>query len=116
VARGVGDHETALRRGKEPVGDVDGNALLALRLQAVNQQREIEIAAGGAGDLALRLQRRQLIVEQQFRIIEQTANQRALAVIDAAAGDKAQRRPVAMFKPQRLENGRHRLFQVGHQK
>jgi hypothetical protein len=53
MARGIGDDETATLRGKEPVGDVDRNALLGLRLQAVDQKREIEIATGGAGDLAL---------------------------------------------------------------
>jgi hypothetical protein len=31
---GVGDDETAALRGEEPVGDVDGNALFAFRLQA----------------------------------------------------------------------------------
>ena len=33
---------------KIAVGDIDRDALLALRLQAVDQQREIEVAAGGA--------------------------------------------------------------------
>ena len=30
------------------VGDVDGDALLALGLEAVDQQREIDVLAGGA--------------------------------------------------------------------
>ena len=47
VAGRVGDDEAAPLRGEEAVGDVDGDALLALRLQAIDQQREIEIAAGG---------------------------------------------------------------------
>ena len=34
--------------GEEAVGDVDGDALLALRLQPVDQQREIDVVAGGA--------------------------------------------------------------------
>ena len=38
VARRVGDDELALRRGEEAVGDIDGDALLALRLQPVDQQ------------------------------------------------------------------------------
>jgi hypothetical protein len=104
VARGIGNDETPPLRGEEAVGDVDGNALLALRLQAIDQQREIEIAAGGAGHLALRLQRGELVVKQHFRIVEQPADQRALAVIDAAAGDKAQRRLVAVIEPQCIES------------
>ena len=57
MARRIGDDEAAPLRGEETIGDIDGNALLALRLQAIDQQREIEIAAGGAGGLALRLKR-----------------------------------------------------------
>jgi hypothetical protein len=46
MARRVGDDKLALRRRKEPVGDIDGDALLALGLQAIDQQREIELFAG----------------------------------------------------------------------
>ena len=116
VARRVGDDEPAPLGGEEPIGDVDGDALLALRLQAVDQQREIEIAAGGAGDLALRRQRGELVVEQHLRIVEQTADQRALAVIDAAAGDEAQRRPVAVTQPQRVEDASTGVSCIVHQK
>ena len=37
-----------LRRREEAVGDVDGDALLALGLEAVDQQREIDVVAGRA--------------------------------------------------------------------
>ena len=42
VARRVGDDELALVGGEEAVGDVDGDALLALGRQAVDQQREVD--------------------------------------------------------------------------
>ena len=42
VARRVGDDEGAPRAGEEAVGDVDGDALLALGLQPVEQQREVD--------------------------------------------------------------------------
>jgi hypothetical protein len=48
VAGCVGDDERAARRGEEPVGDIDGDALLALGLEAVDQQREIDLVAGCA--------------------------------------------------------------------
>ena len=41
VARGVGEHELARRRGEVPVGDVDRDALLAFGAQAVDQQRQV---------------------------------------------------------------------------
>ena len=46
VARRVGDDEAAARRGEEAIGDVDGDALLALRLQPVDEQREVDVLAG----------------------------------------------------------------------
>ena len=57
VAGRVGDDELALRRGEEAVGDVDGDALLALGLQPVDQQREIDVVAVGAVLLEIALQR-----------------------------------------------------------
>jgi hypothetical protein len=44
VARTVGDDEPPPRRREVAVGDVDGDALLALGAQAVGQQREVDLA------------------------------------------------------------------------
>ena len=49
VPGGVGDDELAPRRGEVAVGDVDGDALLALGAQAVGEQREVGVlVAAGA--------------------------------------------------------------------
>ena len=53
-------------RGEEAIGDVDGDALLALGLQAVDQQREIDVLAGGAVARGILRQRRELVVEDQL--------------------------------------------------
>jgi len=90
VPGAVGDDELALVGTEETVGDVDGDALLALRGKAIHQQREIDLAVLGAMALAVRLQRRQLVVQQQAGVVQQAPDQRALAVVDAAAGDEAQ--------------------------
>ena len=45
----VGDDEGALRRREIAVGDIDGDALLALRFEPIDQQREIDFCAGSAG-------------------------------------------------------------------
>ena len=86
----VGDDELALRRREEAIGDVDGDALLALGGEAVDQQREIDVAALRPDLLAVGLERRHLVVENLPRLVQQPADQRRLAVIDAAAGDEAQ--------------------------
>jgi hypothetical protein len=48
VAGGVGDDELAPRRGEVAVGDVDGDALLALGAEPVGEQREVDIAVAAA--------------------------------------------------------------------
>jgi hypothetical protein len=90
VARRVGDDELALRSREEAVGDVDGDALLALGGQAVDEQREIEVVALRAETARIVGERGELVVGQRVRCVQQAADQRALAVVDAAAGDEAQ--------------------------
>jgi hypothetical protein len=90
VAGAVGDDEAPLGRGEVAVGDVDGDALLALGGQAVEQQRVVELAVLGAGLLGVGLQRGELVLEDELGLPQQAADQRALAVVDAAAGDEAQ--------------------------
>ena len=72
-------------RGEVAVGHVDGDALLALGLQAVGQQRQVDRRAGG-----LLLQRVELVGEDGAAVEQQPADQRALAVVDAAGGEEAQ--------------------------
>jgi hypothetical protein len=88
VARGVGDDVLAGAGAEIAVGDVDGDALFALGLQAVGQQREVNGAHAalfrGLGN------RRQRVGEDGLGVEQQAANQGALAVIDAAAGQEAQ--------------------------
>jgi len=92
VARGVGDDELALVGGEVAVGHVDGDPLLPLRLQAVQEEGIVDGSPLGADPLAVRLQGRQLILEHHLRIPEKTADEGTLAVIHAAAGDEAQQR------------------------
>ena len=78
-----------LRRGEVAVGDVDGDALLALGFQAVGQQRQVD----GVADRALvagARHRVELVGEDALAVEQQAADQRALAVVDAAGGDEAQ--------------------------
>jgi hypothetical protein len=51
VAGGVGNDELALGRGEVAVGDVDGDALLALSLEAVEQEGIVDLAVAGVADL-----------------------------------------------------------------
>ena len=82
VARRVGDDELAPGGGEVAVGDVDGDALLALGPQAVGEQGQVGVlvAALDAGPL----HRGQLVLEDGLGVVQQPPDQRALAVVDGA--------------------------------
>ena len=92
VSGRVGDDERTPRRGEIAVGDVDGDALFALGLEAVDEQREIDLLPDRAVLLRITFERGELILEDQLLLVEQAADQRRLAVVDGATGEQAQRR------------------------
>ncbi|MPN30564.1 hypothetical protein SDC9_178035 [bioreactor metagenome] len=88
MARGVGDDVLA-RAGREvAIGDVDGDALFALGLQAVGEQGQVDRAH--AALLRGLLDGVQRVGENGLGVEQQAADQGALAVVDAAAGQEAQ--------------------------
>ena len=86
VAGTVRGDEGALVGCEVAVGDIDGDALLALGCQAVEQQGVVYLSAAAAC-LGLQQQGVALVCEQQLGIVEQVAQQSRLAVVDAAAGE-----------------------------
>jgi hypothetical protein len=96
VARGIGDDELALLGSEEAIGDVDGDALLALGGEAVDQQGKIDVLPLRAKPAAVRLERGELVLEDRLGIVKQATDQRRLAVVDRAAGDEAQHRLVGV--------------------
>ena len=94
VAGRVGDDELPPAGGEVAVRHVDRDALLALGLQAVGQQSEVKLRPARRAALAGPRQRRQLIGQDALGVVEQPADQRALAVVDATGGDEAQDAPV----------------------
>ncbi len=100
VPRAVGDHEVAVRRREVAVGHVDRDALLALGAQAVGQQGEVDVLV--ATPPADRLDVGELVLEDRLRVVEQTADQRGLAVVDAAdRGEVQRRRPPVVTRRKR---------------
>ena len=97
VARRVGHDELAPIGGEEPVGHIDGDPLLALGGEAIDQQREVDVLALRADALAVRLQRRELILEDHLAVVKKPSDQRRFAVIHGAAGDEPQQRLALML-------------------
>src|SRR5690606_33355095 len=87
---GVDHNELALVSGKEAVGHIDRNALLAFGRQAVDEQREVDGVALGAPFSGVGFDSGQLVFEQHLGFVKQAPDQGAFAVIDAAAGNEAQ--------------------------
>ena len=80
VAGGIADDELARCGAEVAVGDVDGDALLTLRTQAIGQQGQI--------GLTLALHACQLILQHRLGVDQEASDQGAFAVIDRAAGDE----------------------------
>ena len=85
VARRVRNDERALRGGEIAIGDVNRDALLALGFEPVDKQREIDVILDRSEFLRVALESGELVVENQFLLIEQPPDERGLAVIDRAA-------------------------------
>jgi hypothetical protein len=94
VAGRVGDDELAQLRREVAVGDVDRDALLALRAQAVGQERQVGV--GVAAGAARALDRLELVAEDVLRVEQQAPDQRRLAVVDGARGRQAQQLDVSL--------------------
>jgi hypothetical protein len=92
VAGRIGDDEPPDRRREEAICDVDSDALLALGLESIDEQREVDTRALSAEARRFGLERPQLIVEDVAGLVQQSADERGLAVIDAAAREQAQKR------------------------
>ena len=88
VARGVGDDEPAPRGREVAVGDVDGDALLALGLEPVQQEGEVEVAFPSAELPAVGGGGRELVLRDEARVVEQPADEGRLAVVHPAARDE----------------------------
>ena len=86
----VGNDELALLGAEIAVSHVDGDALFALSLQAIHQQGQVDVLVGGVVLLRVFGNRGQVVFKNQLGIMQQAANQGGFAVIDVAAGDKAQ--------------------------
>ena len=84
VAGRVGQDEGASRRREVPVGDVDGDALLALGAQAVGERGQVRGAVAPLRDGG------QLIGEQELGVQQQPADERRLPVVDRSGGGQPQ--------------------------
>ena len=88
VAGRVGDDELAARRGEVAIGDVDGNALLALGAQAVGEVGQVDSA--GAGDVGGAFERLELVLHEVFRVVKKAADEGGFAIVHGAAGVEPQ--------------------------
>ena len=96
VSRRVGHDELAGLGREEPVGDVDGDALFAFGGEAIDQEREVELAALCADLLRVGFERGEVVLEDELGLVQEAPDQCALAVVDRAAGDETQQRLVLL--------------------
>ena len=88
MAGAVGQDEGPLLGREVAVGDIDRDALLALRPQAVGEQGEV--GAGESAVTADSLDGVPLVGEDRLGVVEQPAHEGGLAVVDGAGRGQAQ--------------------------
>ena len=88
----IRDNESATRRGKIAIGDIDGDALFAFGFKTIHQQRQIHVGACRAVLAAIALERGELVRGNAGGVVKQAANERRLAIINTAAGEETQKR------------------------
>ncbi len=98
VSRRVGDQEGAARRRKVPPSNVDGDALFALGLEAVEQPRIVDRCAVRAVATRVGRERREMVVEHLAGLGQEAADQGRFAVVDRSAGEEAEGQGVAHQK------------------
>ena len=86
VAGRVDQHHVARHGAETDLGGVDGDALVALGLQRIEQERPFERHAAAGAD---RFQHFELALGQAAGFMQQAADQGRLAVIDMADDDDA---------------------------
>jgi hypothetical protein len=107
VARRVDDRVVARGRLEPDLAGVDGDALVALGLEGVHQERPFE---RHPAPVAHRLDGLELAVGQAAGLVEQAPHQRRLAMVDMADDDDAQEVALLLDHPQgRLVDGSLRL-------
>ncbi len=116
VAGCVRDDELALVSGEIAVCDVDRDALLPFGRQPIDQQREINLVTARANLLRVALERRELILEDHLRLVQQPPDQRRLPIVHAAAGDEAQEALVLVRAQVGFDVGVDQRGDVRHQK
>ena len=99
VAGRVDQHDVARAGAEADLRGVDGDALVALGLQRIQQERPFERHAAPRAD---RLQHFQLAVGQAAGLVQQAADQRRLAVIDMADDDDADLRARGAVRRRRV--------------
>ena len=92
MAGRVGQDEAAAWGLEVAVGDVDGDALVALGRQAIDQQRVVDVAPRRAEAAGVALQHRHDVVGDGAAFEQQAADQGGFAIVHAAAGQHAEER------------------------
>ena len=90
MARGICDDELA-RSGREVAErDIDRDPLLALALEAVDEEREVELARLRAERLRVARGGGERVLVHHVGVVQEPPDERALPVVDRAAGEEAE--------------------------
>ena len=90
VARRVTDDELARGGGEVAIRHINGDPLFAFALEPINEQREVEFAGLGSHRFRVTRCSGKRVFVNHVRVVQESPNERALAIIDRTAGQKSQ--------------------------
>ena len=90
VSRSVGDDKLSVVGAEIAISHINGDALLALRLQSVEEQRIVDVLAGITATLAVALKRIELVFINLLTVEKQSTDECRFSVVDTSGGEKPQ--------------------------
>jgi hypothetical protein len=90
MPRTISHDKTATFTVEITVRYVDGDALLAFRIETICQQRKVQDITGRMLPKTIASQSIDLIIGQHARVVQKPTEQRALTIVNAAARNETQ--------------------------
>ena len=90
VSRSVGDDKLSVVGAEIAISHINGDALLALRLQSVEEQRIVDVLAGITATLAVALKRIELVFINLLTVEKESTDECRFSVVNTSGGEKPQ--------------------------
>jgi hypothetical protein len=116
MTRRVGHDEFATMCREESVRNIDGDALLTLGSQTIDEQGEVDLTLSRSHPGRVPGQGSPVVFKYCFRFVQQPTDERGFAIIHRTTGDEPQQRLAFFLSESRRDVFVSRTGIRGHQK